>query len=177
MEKPPPKSLSLAEFETLRVHADLGNDQAKQQLATIIRQNPAHFAGLLDMKAVCVETMSRALSGGDPSLKADIDKLFAERLRSRDESTPPANVMQRMLVDVAAITDLRAMAFATHSHQAEFSEETSNAFMAVANKAQAASGILWKKLHWRPTPIISGGPPLRMKPKRRISGGPRNFAP
>ena len=177
MEQPAAADLELSEFEAIRVRADLGDVQAKHQLAAIIRQNPAHFAGQLDLKAICLETMARVLSGGDQSLKAEIDQRFAERLQSRDELTPPADLMQRMLVDVAAITDLRAIAFAVHSQQAEYSEETSNAFMAVSNKARAASGVLWKKLpHRSSSGIRSGGPPLRMKPKKRISGGPSNRA-
>ncbi len=157
----------------------MGDAQAKTLLAALIRQQPALFASLLDMKAICLETISRALSRGDELLKRDIDEQFAERLKSFENLKPglPADAMQQMLVDVAAITDLRAIALATHAQQPEYSEKMSHAFMAISNKARAAARMVSRKLIRRPAPEFgSGGPPLRMTPKKQISGGPSNWA-
>ncbi len=179
MEQSQPSDLSFADFEAIRMRAIMGDGQATEQLAAMIRQDPAHFASMLDMKAICLETMSRALSRGDELLKRDIDEQFAERLKDFEnlKSGRPADAMQQMLVDVAAITDLRAIALAANAQQPEYSEKTSNAFMAIANKARAAARIVSRKLIQRPAPKFgSGGPPLRLKSKNSISGAPPNWA-
>jgi hypothetical protein len=179
MDQSQPSDLSYADFEAIRMRAIMGDGEATAFLAEMIRQKPADFAALLDMKAICLETMSRALSRGDELLKRDIDEQFAERLRDFEnlKSGRPADAMQQMLVDVAAITDLRAIALAAHAQQPEYSEKTSEAFMVIANKARAAARIVSGKLLRRPAPKFgSGGPPLRLKSRNRISGAPPNWA-
>jgi len=171
-----PPGLSFADFEAIRLRSIMGDDQAYEHLAGIIRQNPGHFAGQLDIKAICLETMSRAIARHDKSLKRDVDQRFAERLK-RFETDHPVDAMQRMLADVAAITALRAAAFEVYSQQPEHSDRASQAFMTIASKARAAGGVASKEL-WRPgTPVVlASGPAKTGKPKVRFRGQPRKWA-
>lgn len=170
---PTPPHLSFADFEAIRLRSIMGDDQANEQLAGIIRQNPGHFAGLLDIKAICLETMSRAIAWHDEPLKRDVDGMFAERLKGF-EPDHPVDAMQRMLVDIAAITDLRAMAFAAHSQQPEHSDKASQAFMAIASKARAAAVVAAKELRRPDKPaVLASGPATAGKPEVRFRGRPR----
>jgi len=176
MEQPTSPDLSFADFEAIRLRSIMGDDQAKEQLVGIIRQHPGHFAGLLDMKAICLETMSRAIARHDEPLKQDVDHRFAERLK-RFETGHPVDAMQRMLADVAAITTLRAAAFEVYSQQPEHSDKASQAFMTIASKARAAGVVASKEL-WRPgTPVVlASGPAKTGKAKVRFRGQPRRRA-
>ncbi len=56
MEQPAAADLARSELETIRVPADLGDVQAKHQVAAIVRHDPAHFAIWLHIMAIRMES-------------------------------------------------------------------------------------------------------------------------